>query len=234
MKVRILPIAALLAAAAISLASMQAVSIKWNPKEGATYKYDMQATMNVMGTDAKVTAKIARKITSVKDDHVMLEESQTDSKVDFGGQTMDQPNSTETSKVDRLGVILESKSSTPEQEGVNMKRLGQSFLFVYPGNDVKEGDTWVHKVKADQKAGIFSSETTFKYAGTEEIDGVKCFKITSEFKETDAPSAMTAKNTFWLSVDDTEMVKATNSVKNANISDQIPAFDMDATTTRVK
>lgn len=234
MKARILPIAALVAAAAISLASMQAVSIKWNPKEGANYKYTMNATMNVTGMDVKLSAKINRTIKSVMDEHVTVEEAQSDTKVDFNGSVQDQPSATETTKMSRLGVILESKSSQEAPEGMNMKRLGQSFLFVYPGNDVKEGETWVHKVKKDEKTGIFSSETTFKYVGTEEVNGVKCWKISSDFKETDAPSAMTAKNVFWVSVDDTEVYKATNSVKNATISEAIPPFDMDANTMREK
>ncbi len=234
MKSRILPIAALVAVAALGLASMQAVSIKWNPKEGANYKYNMSANMNVTGMDVKLTAKINRTIKSVMDEHVTVEEAQSDTKVDAGGQVMDQPSATETSKVNRQGVVLESKSSQEAPEGMNMKRLGQSFLFIYPGSDVKDGETWVHKVKADTKAGIYSSETTFKYVGIEEVNGVKCWKISSDFKETDAPSAMTAKNTFWVSVDDTEVYKATNSVKNATISDQIPPFDMDANTMREK
>ena len=113
-----------------------------------------------------------------------------------------------------------------------MNRLAQTFLFIYPGNEVKEGETWVHKVKADKDKGIFSSETTFKYVGMEEVEGMKCWKITSVFKETDAPSNSTSTNTFWVSVDDTEQVKAVTNAKNVDFGGM--AFDLESTTTRVK
>lgn len=233
MKLRILPIAALVVAAAIAAAStMQAVAIKWNPKEGATYKYKMEAKMNV-GQDVTINANLTNKIEKVLDDKVTMSVTQSDTKVDVGGQAMDQPGSTETQTVARNGEVLESKSST-DTAGMNMRRMAQSFQFIYPGNDVKEGETWTHKSKADKAKDLYDSETVFTYVGMEEVDGVKCYKITSVFKETGAPTNASAKNTFWVSVEDTELVKSTNSAKSITISADFPAFDMEASTVRVK
>lgn len=233
MKVRILPIAALVVATAIAAASaMQGVNIKWTPKEGAIYKYKMNAKMNV-GQDVTVSATITNKIDKVLTDKVTIIATQSDSKVDVGGQAMDQPESTETQTVAFNGEVLESKSST-EMPGMNMRRMAQSFQFIYPGNEVKEGETWVHKSKANKEKGLFDSETTFKYIGIEEVEGIKCWKVTSEFKESGAPTNATATSTFWISSVDSELVKTVNTGKSITISDDIPSFDMEATTIRVK
>lgn len=225
MKLRALPLVALFSAAAIAAASLQAVSIKWNPKEGATYKYKMEAKMN-FGQEIPVTGMITNKIEKVTDEKVTIS---IKSSVEAMGTTMD---STSTDTLSRSGETLESKTSADTQ-GADLRRLMQASAFIYPGNDVKVGETWVHKVKKNEEKGIFSSETTFKYEGTEEVDGVKCHKITSQFKETDAETNASAANTFWISIDDTEQYKSTNSVKSCTVAPGT-AIDMEATTVRVK
>jgi hypothetical protein len=223
MKLRVLPVAALVLTAAIAAASaMQAVAIKWNPKEGATYKYKL--AVKISGPQSfDMTGSVSTKIKSVLDEKVVVEST---SEMEGMGEA-----STETSTMSRTGEILDTKSSQDTQ-GINMNRLAQTFLFIYPGNEVKEGETWIHKVKADKDKGIFSSETTFKYVGMEEVEGTKCWKITSEFKETDAPSNSTSTNTFWISVEDTEQFKAVTNAKNVDFGGM--AFDLESTTTRVK
>jgi len=226
MKVRILPIAALVVAAAVATASsLQAVSIKWNPKQGATYKYKMDAKMD-FGQEVPISGTITNKIESVLDDKVTVS---VKSSVEAMGQTQES-SSTET--LARNGETLESKSDADTQ-GVNMKRVYQSFAFIYPGNDVKEGETWVHKVKADKAKDIYSSETTFTFVGIEEVDGVKCYKITSSFRETDAPTNASATNTFWVSTEDTELYKSINNGKDLTVMEGM-TMSMTATTVRIK
>lgn len=226
MKARILPVVTLIAVAAFATAaSFQAVSIKWAPKEGATYKYKMEAKMN-FGQEVPISGTITNKIEKVLDEKVTVT---VKSSVEAMGSTMDS-NSTDTFA--RNGELIDSKSDADTQ-GVNMKRISQSFIFVYPGNDVKEGETWVHKVKADKAKDIFSSETTFKYVGNEEVDGVKCFKITSTFKETDASTNATSTNTFWVSAEDTELYKSVTSAKNLTVGEGM-TMDMESSTIRIK
>lgn len=227
MKARIIPIAAALTAAVIAAASYQA-AIKWTPKVGASYDYNMNARMTVQGMEVSVSSTINRKIDKMDGEKVIVIETQGSTKINFGGQEMEQPGGKSTQTTAANGEVLEAKNEPDPQ--MDMSRMMEAMAFNYPKGDVKVGDTW-KRTNDGKKKGTVADETTYKYEGDEEMNGKKCWKVSYTFKETDGDTKATATGTYWISQEDTEMVKSTVSLKNGSI-EGVGNFDMEASTVR--
>lgn len=231
MKIRTTVALGLIAIATIGSTAFQAVSIKWNPKVGTTYKYSMKANMNLgpMG-EATMSAKMSTTAAKIEGEKVTLQTTQSDVKMTMGGQEQDSPGGTATQVCTLFGEVLSTKSE-PESP-IDLSRMEDAVSFIYPSKEISVGGTWTRTGKLHNPSSV-PSESVYKYEGDEEVNGMKCRKITYTYKETNGGDKCTASGTFWVSVDDTEMVKAINSVKNCDLPG-LGSFDMDSTTIREK
>jgi len=209
---------------AVAVAAQDAVKIAWTPKVGFTQNYTLKFTgtgLNIPGMtgDLSVTGTVVHKINEIKSDgHIIVEEKQSDVVIKIGDQEMPNPGAkviTETYTYLPTGEIIESKSDSTE--GDQNARLEESNAFVFPANPVKVGDTWKRTGKANSARGIFDNESTYTYQGTDTVDGVACYKIGVDFKETGAPTNMTGTGTFWINTADGELAKAEESLKNVEL-----------------
>ncbi|MEQ1821310.1 MAG: hypothetical protein ABL949_02250 [Fimbriimonadaceae bacterium] len=230
MKIRTTLILGLTAIAVIGTSALQTVTMKWTPKVGATYKFSMKANMVLAGMgEASVTGKISQVVEKLDGDKVIVKISQTDSKINFGGQEMEQPSSVTTEKRSSDGELIESKTD-PEPQ-MSLSRMEAAIAFHYPTKPVAVGDSWTF-TSAGKLPGTVPSEATFKYEGDEEMGGMKCYKVSYTYKET-GENKVTGSGTVWISIADSEMVKAVQAVKNCPL-EGLGNFDMESTTVREK
>lgn len=231
MKIRTISILGLVAIAAIGASTFQAVSIKWVPKVGTTYKYSMKANMNLgpLG-EASMSAKMSSTAAKIDGNKVTVQTTQTAGKMVMGGAEQDSPDGSATQVCTLFGEVLSTKSE-PEAP-FDLSRMQDAVAFLYPSKDIAVGESWTRTSKL-HNPGSVPSESTYKYEGDEEVNGMKCRKISYTYKETSADNKCTASGTFWISVDDSEPVKAINSVKNCELAG-VGSFDMDSTTVREK
>lgn len=227
---------AAVSAAAIA-ASLEPISIKWSPKAGTTFKYklDGTATIEIPGQGSgEVTIKgiLTQKVTDVKEGQVIIEQKQTDMDIRFMGDSIgDVPPVTNKMTHKANGEVVKEESDAPSDQ--QSPRMGMSQRFVFPKDAMEVDGTWTHKIEKDAEKGTFTTEYKFTYLGEEEVIGIKCWKITAEVKETDAPTNMYGTGTIWLDVRDGELVKASYDMKKVPINEMIPPADMKANVTRV-
>jgi hypothetical protein len=240
----------LLVATAFVMASLSAlafvaepVKIAWAPKAGTEFKYKFRSTAsNIQGptgpTDLKISADLLHKIKEVKaDGSVVVEDRQTGFTIFLGDTDVKSlgapiPDSiVETSIEKANGEVIERKSDAPAE--FQNSRMDNVASFIYPDHAVNVGDTWNRKLTADKAKGTFSSETTYTYSGSDTIGSIKCNKIDVAFKETDAPTNVTATGTYWISAEDGELVKASIKMKNADFGHGMPPADTETTIERV-
>lgn len=199
---------AVLATAAFAITPEE--SIKWTPKKGERATYKM--ILDVDG--ATVTVISSSEVLEIKPDgNVVTRESVDSIRLTMGTFDSDLgPQGSATMTFSRNGELVDRKSDTPvTQENA---RFAETMMIIYPDDPVKVGDTWKRTIKADTTAGKIPCETVFKFAGIEEIDGKKCWKITYDFKETSGPTPITAKVTVWLDQSDGSLVFGEYDFKN--------------------
>ena len=232
-------IALALVGAAAFAGVLDATKIAWTPKSGAAYKFRFKSVVHGIqaptGTaDLTVLANMTDTIKEIKSDgNIVVEEKQSDLHVTLGEQDMSSmvPQSiTETLTEKPNGEVIERKTDN-DQGG--SERINAVSQFSYPDHDVNVGDTWTHALKADSAKKTYDSTTTYTYQGEDTVDGVKCYKVSASFKESGAPTNMTAAGTVWLSEEDGYMVKVKMAVKNADLPGGLPPADSDIDIDRV-
>lgn len=239
MRSKFLTVSAGILAASLALAAITApAKIVWKPKVDSELQYKLKAIAKIDfgGTpaDVEISAKIQRKIKEVKEDgKVVSEEKQSDFVVMAQGTPVVENSPTVTSTTTAMpnGEVIESKSDAPGE--AQSPRMELAYSLIFPDKELNVGDSYGYKKAANAEKGTYSMEYTFTYAGEEEYNGVKVYKITSESKETDAPTNMTGKGTFWIRQEDGEVLKSVFSVKNAPLQAEIVG-DIDATLEVVK
>lgn len=225
---------ALTLAAIVSFATVgDSANVTWKPKVGNEIHYKFVSEIPDLGGqgDMKLGADVDHKITEIRPDgNVVVVDKQSDFSVTLNGTDMTQaaagqiPQSvTETTIEKPNGQIVERKTDAPAQ--MAQPRMDALSEFVFPDHSVNVGDTWSKNLTGDKAKGTFDSQTTYTYQGKEAVGGTDSYKIAFEYKETNAPSNITASGTFWVSADDGELVKATMKVKNAQLG-PLPSVDM--------
>lgn len=238
MRRKALTLVAAVLATSVALATSQAVKLEWKPKADAESNYTLKATAKIdfggQPGDIEFSAKVNRKVKEVKSDSITIVEKQSDLQISMAGNPIDagQSTSTTTSKLKPNGEVIESTSDAPTE--AQSPRMEMAYAFHFPEKEVADNDTWTKKVEANSKKGTFTTEYKYTLVKTEEINGIKCYKITCEIKETDAPTNMTGTGTYWLRTDDCETVKATFKLSNVPLNEQIPPADLEATLELVK
>ncbi len=236
-KISLIASAVLIASIATAV-TLDAVKIAWKPKTGSSIKYHVTANAKLespQGTaEMQYGADTVHKILEVKaDGSVVVEESQSNVTIKFGDQdfsSMAPQSSKVTSTISPVGETLERKS---DQDG-DQPRMSAAMEFLYPDKEMNVNDSWTIKKPKDDKKGVFSREMTFTYLGTEKIGKWDCYKVKTEYKETDAPTNVSSSGTIWLAVEDGEVVKGSYKLKSIELAPQMPPTDATTEMMRVE
>ncbi len=233
MKMRTISLAAAMLAA-VAMAGVDAVNIKWKPKAGDTAKYKISAKANIAGSEMNFGAAMSTKVVEVKaDGNIVVEEKQSDMKIMFGDQDMSSmaPAAvTGTTTMKPNGEVVSRKSDSE----MDNPRMEAALEFVYPEKELNVGDSWSIKRDADSGKGLFARETTFTYEGTEMVGKWNCYKIKVAFKEVGAPTNMEASGYSWVSVEDGSQVKGSYKLKNVEFAPGAPPSDADSDVIRIE
>jgi len=232
-------LAALAAIAAIPLAA----NIVWKPKQGVSYNYKSHAVFHkVQGPTGTVDITFDEKMVATNKEiqsngNVVIETKHNDFKVLLGevdAIAMGAPipkeiNETVIEKPN--GEIISTTSDAPKE--MQSPRMDAISSFIYPGKPVSIGDTWSHSVKGDRAKATFDTLATFKYVAEETVGSMPAFKVEMNYKETNAPTNITATGTFWVAESDGELLKAQIAVKNADVGGGMPPADGDLSVERM-
>jgi len=200
----------LIAACAIAFAAQDAITLKFAPKEGTTLNYKMNASIDAGGATVTVAANVTNKVTKVDANGYTIAATQSNLKINFNGQEMDQPDSSDTTTYKSNGEVVEV---TAEQTSDSTYRVAELTNFVYPDKAVKVGDTWTYKVQPDDKKGLVAATADYKVDSTEKIGTHDTFKIKLTYKE-DGASGAESDGYVWIDTTDGSMVKSTSTWTN--------------------
>ncbi|HWP31946.1 MAG TPA: hypothetical protein VNK96_09535 [Fimbriimonadales bacterium] len=214
------------------LFAQDAVTLAWKPTVGMVnkYKVEVNSTMDMGdGQPHKVVVNfnITEKILKIRDDgNIEVEATQGEMGIVIDGQDLGQgmPSQTSVTVMKPNGETLERK--TENAPGMDNPRLEESFTFIYPDKPLRIGDTWTRKVKADAKKGTVDAEATYKYEGTETVNGQTLWKVSYQFKETGGDMPFTVSGVVWLSSKDGTLFKGEYTMKNVEFQ---PGVRADAT-----
>jgi hypothetical protein len=211
---RFIGIGLLVASSVIALAAADAITLKFGRKEGDVAKYKMAADMEIMGAKATVAAEIEDKITKVSDDGYVIQSTQSKVEINFNGQTMDQPDTTDTITYKANGSIvdLQTENMTPDSW-----RVAELSGFVLPDKAVNVGDEWTSTVAADEKKGTVAATASYKLEALEKVGSRDTAKVKVLFTETGGTDPASSEGYAWIDVTNGSIVKSNMTWKNVPI-----------------
>ena len=213
MKTRIIGATLLVVVCGIALGAQDAVTLKFGSKVGDIHKYKMHASLEAGGGNAEVSGDFTDKVTKVEEDSYTIEQTESNVKVSFNGQDIDQPDSVETTVRKMSGEITDVQT---DQDSAAARRTGDLVNFVFPDKPVKVGDEWTYKVKADDKKGAVAATATYKVESTEKVGTHDTLKIKNSYKE-DGTDPASSEGFYWIDVKDGSLVKSTQTWTNVPI-----------------
>lgn len=225
--------ACVLVALSVVVAALDPVSVAWKPKVGQSNSYKFNAVFhNVQGiptgpADIKLAAKMVNTDKEIRPNgDIVVESKQSNLSLfigdtDFTAMNPGPKEVTETSVQKPNGEVISTTSDAPDN--AKAPRLDAITEFIYPDKPVMVGDTWTHERKGDKEKGTFDSVTTYKYLGTDTVNGVASYKLGIEYKETNAPTNTTANGTVWVAQSDGELVKGDLTLKDADLGQGLTA-----------
>lgn len=202
--------------AALSVAAFavqDGIALKRTAKAGESIKYRLKADVDLGGTEAAFSTLVTEKVSKVESNGTyVIESSQSDGKVSFGGQEMEMPASVQTITYKATGEIVEIKA---EQVDASVYRTANLTSFIVGDKPVKVGDTWTTEIKKDEKTGAAAAKGTYKVEAEEKIGDYECYKVKYSTKEVDGgEAAAVSESTSWISKKDGSMVKSEGTWKN--------------------
>jgi len=202
---------ALLALTSLALAQ-DVVNLKRAPKVGNTLKFALKAELDIQGTPVVVTASVTDKVTKAEDGKYTVETSQTDLKINDMEAPGGGGDDTSTSTYNLLGKLLETKSA---QEDDGSKRMSVLQSFEVPDKELKVGDTWTINNAAEPKFRNVASKIDYKVEAKEKVGKWETLKVTFTAKEATGETPASATGTYWISIEDKDVVKYESSWTNA-------------------
>ena len=204
----------LLSAAVISMAAVDAYTIKRTPKVGEVHKYKQVGKFDVGGQEFEYEATASQKVAKVEDSgNYTVEEAQSD--VKLNGQEAPEgsgPGATNTT-FSAKGEVLEIKGDRVE---ANTYRFANLAIFILPEKEVAFGDSWSYDIKEDKKLGSVAGKATYKLVGEEKIGSNDCLKLSYSVKESGSDAA-SSEGTVWIRKGDSTLIKMSAKWTNAPV-----------------
>lgn len=198
-------------------------SAKVGDKHNYKVSFDLTTNMGGTATNIALTAEAEEKVTDVSPDGIITSQNrQFNTKINFNGQDMDQPDGNDTVKAKLDGTLLESKSDKPEADGPHKFRMHYIETVMMPTADVKIGESWTRHIDADSKNGNRKTDGTYTLLAIEKIGTQDYYKIKISSKETEGDLPATFEGTEWLSTADGSMGKVDANITNMPLPENLP------------
>lgn len=194
-----LALVALVGLGAIASASLalQAVTLKLNVPVGQSYTTRINAVIDFNGQTITFAGKARSTVKAINPDGtITIEAAQTDSKIDFAGQMMEQPDSVSSATVDALGrtIKIVSDQATGEEY-----RLANVLGFTYPAEPVDVGSKYTNTLPGNPETGAIETKAEYEVLARETVNGRETFKIAFTHTET-GPSPFKASGIQWIEI----------------------------------
>ena len=209
-----------------SATTLADTTIAWMPTTGSHYAFKWVATSEDYPGPSGTTSIRQEEIdheTIQKVDaegNIFVELRVSNVKAMEGGEKVPASNTKEivqTLTYRKDGLLINRHSTDPND--VQDPRIDEIERFVFPSQPVAVGSSWTYKSPADiLKTDSHDAVTTFTYEGTEEVSGIRCYKIGIKFKEVGILLAVHAEGTAWVSADDGELVMKDVTAENLTVA----------------
>lgn len=209
-------IAASILVAAMATAAVQSFTLKRVAKEGDTSKSKVNIAMEFQGTPITASFNVETKVTEVKPDGSVTEQSsEKDMVIKMNGTEQPAGDGSGQSTItrDARGVAQKIDISAGEDQG-NKWRNERIVGLVYPEKAVSVGDKWTYEAKADKTKDIPAATYSYEVKGKDKYKGKDVLTIAFSFKETGADDAIASDGTMLVSVTSGEVLKADGKIKN--------------------
>ena len=195
--------------AAFSSAYAQGLSVKRLAKKDAIFKYEMNATVDVLGisTQAVIKAVSSEKITNVAEDgSYSIEETQLSASMTINNQTRDDVKAetlTTTFSPDGRVVTVEGSS-----DAVNSRRIANMGVIIDPGKPLAVGEKWVAEIKEDAAKNVIGVQASYEILAEEKVGDVDTIKVKASLKESTGSAPLSCEATYWIDKADGSRVKS--------------------------
>jgi len=198
-----------------ALAVQDSVNLKRAVKEGDTAKYRLKGTVDFQGQDIVMTMLITEKVTKVESNgNYTVESTESEGKVDFGGDQQDIPGETMSTIYKATGEVVDVKTDADKKPSAI--RLANLQSFVVQDKAVKVGDEWATEVKKDAASGAFALKGTYKVEAQEKVGEIDCYKVKFSAKEAEGGDAAASVDGYsWVNIKTGLSEKTEGATKNA-------------------
>lgn len=206
---------------AFAFAVEDAFKLAKGGKEGDSRKYEINASIDIMGDKLKVYQKYKVTLKKLGSDGTYVEESQAlEGKIEFQGNESPMPaGGKDTVTYDKRGrVTKEEKAASSEEGDDEGTRLSQLGMFYYPEEDVKVGSKWEIKVDGKESRKTVDTKHSFEVLGKATVGGIETAKI--KFYATEAKGSAPAEmsGTIWVDLKTGDLVKQEATFKGVPLS----------------
>lgn len=205
----------LAAVVAVSSALAQdTFSLRRKPKVGDTAQFKLSGSMEIMGTQAEFTFKVAEKVVKVEaDGKFAVESSQMEGKIKFGDQEMDAPSSgSETTVYEASGEVVSISGADVTDANYRVSALQG---MIVDGGSYKVGDEIKWTVKPNAKNGNTKGEGKAKITKAEKWNSYDAVVIEYSYKEATGSEPAESAGTVWLNKADGSLLMYEGTYKNA-------------------
>jgi hypothetical protein len=198
---------------AVALAVQTPVNLQFSPKVGERFKYKMTGELLINGEVARISADIDYKVTKVDSDRTFtMTSSQTNMQAVLGGQTINPPDSSNTTVNKATGELLDFQTDAIDGAAWRMMMLKH---FVYPPKRVSVGEEWTSSVIADSKRGTVAASSTFKFENLEKVGSRNTAKVKISYQENEGADPASSDGFVWIDISDGSMVRTQTTWTNA-------------------
>ena len=195
-----------------AIAGQDSLNVSRRPKVGSVAMYSVSANFDSPQA-ITFTQNQTQKVTAVQADGTYtLETVSSNVVVDFGGQTMNPPDSTVTSTQTPTGRVIQIISE--QAAGPATYRIAHLQTFEAPLTSVKVGDDIAYTIPADPKLETPAVKADFKVAGLEKIKDWDTIRLTFNSAETGSDAVSSMTGTVWVNVSDGLLVKSEGQWKD--------------------
>lgn len=202
--------------AALTALGQDKVLLQVKGKEGLFGRYSSETTitMEVAGEKLVLVSKETSKSTVSKvaaDGTITFERKQESSDQTVNGEKIpddgQNPSTTEVVRPDGTLVSMKDDSGEEDPEHLNV-RIWTAQAPVFSVKPVGVGDEWTKSFKVDAALGSRAAEAKFKLIAFEEVNGVKCAKISMSYQESGTAPNIKSTVTTWVEVASGDAVKS--------------------------
>ncbi len=200
-----------------SLANAQEYTLKFNIKEGDTFRYKATMELDFGGQPVFVNFSLTNKVLKVEEGgNIQIESAPSEAVVKFGDQEILQPGPPP------LKITLSPKGEVVKVEGEGSSPLSRAGWVAAMGRPLKVGDKW----STTYKVGESELKDEYEFVGVEKVGDVEVARIkftTRPAKE--GAEGLSLDGSSWVDLKTGMMFRMDVRFKGLQIDPSFPPFD---------